>query len=76
MQYARLAKLSRITRKLPTLESKWVFLSWVAEMLFDNSSKISNSPSSHFSGKNGIRNGFMPHIMGHKLSHIYVREVR
>jgi hypothetical protein len=23
-----------------------------------------------------IRNGFMPHIMGHKLSHIYAREVR
>jgi hypothetical protein len=22
-----------------------------------------------------IRNGFMPHIMGHKLSHIYAREV-
>ncbi len=28
-------------------------------------------------GKNDIiRNGFMPHIMGHKLSHIYAREVR
>ncbi len=23
-----------------------------------------------------IRNGFMPHIMGHKISHIYAREVR
>ncbi len=23
-----------------------------------------------------IRNGFMPHIMGHKYSHIYAREVR
>ncbi len=23
-----------------------------------------------------IRNGFMPHIMGHKLAHIYAREVR
>jgi hypothetical protein len=23
-----------------------------------------------------IRNGFMPHIMGHKLSHFYAREVR
>jgi hypothetical protein len=23
-----------------------------------------------------IRNGFMPHIMGHKLSHIYAHEVR
>jgi hypothetical protein len=23
-----------------------------------------------------IRNGFMPHIMGHKLSHIYAREFR
>jgi len=23
-----------------------------------------------------VRNGFMPHIMGHKLAHIYAREVR
>ncbi len=28
------------------------------------------------SSKGIIRNGFMPHIMGHKLSHIYAREVR
>jgi hypothetical protein len=27
-------------------------------------------------GAKFIRNGFMPHIMGHKLSHIYAREVR
>jgi hypothetical protein len=25
---------------------------------------------------NFIRNGFMPHIMGYKLSHIYAHEVR
>jgi hypothetical protein len=28
-------------------------------------------------GRRGhIRNGFMPHIMGHKYSHIYARELR
>jgi hypothetical protein len=26
--------------------------------------------------RESIRNGFMPHIMGHKLSHIHAREVR
>ena len=31
--------------------------------------------STHNHNQN-IRNGFMPHIMGHKLAHIYAREVR
>ena len=30
----------------------------------------------HIQEKAPIRNGFMPYIMGHKLSHIYAREVR
>jgi hypothetical protein len=31
----------------------------------------------HFNQTRGsIRNGFMPHIMGHKLSHIYAHEIR
>jgi hypothetical protein len=53
MQYARQAKLGRMTGKLPKLESKWVFLSWKAEMLSNNSSKISNSPLCLFLGKKG-----------------------
>jgi hypothetical protein len=42
MQYAPQAKLGRMTRKLPKLESKWVFLNRKAEMLPNNSSKICN----------------------------------
>ncbi len=53
MQFECLAKLSRMTRKLPKLKLKWGFLSWKAEMLFNNSSKISYSPSSLFLGKKG-----------------------
>ncbi len=48
MQFECRAKLSRMTRKLPKLKSKWVFLSWKAEKLSNNSSKISNSPSCLF----------------------------
>jgi hypothetical protein len=51
--------------------------------LVHNQYKVSNTPA--LNGWNAtmsiqvilnIRNGFMPHIMGHKLSHIYAREVR
>jgi hypothetical protein len=52
MEYARRAKLSRMTGKLPKLESKWVFLSWKAEMLSNNSSKI-RIPLRLFLGKKG-----------------------
>ncbi len=48
MQYACWAKLGRVTRKLPKLETKWVFLSCKAEMLCKNSSKISHFPSCLF----------------------------
>jgi hypothetical protein len=51
MQYARRAKLGRMTGKLPKLDAKWVFLNRKAEMLSNNNSKISNSPSSLFLGK-------------------------
>ncbi len=51
MQYARQAKLGRMTGKLPKLEAKWIFLNRKAEMLSNNSSKISNSPSCLFLGK-------------------------
>ncbi len=53
VQYECLAKLSGMTRKLPKSESKWVFLSWKAEMLSNNSSKTSNSPSCLFLGEKG-----------------------
>ncbi len=45
MQSACQAKLGRVTRKLPTLETNWVFLSLEAEMPSKNSYKISNFPS-------------------------------
>jgi hypothetical protein len=45
VQYAYQAKLGKVTRKPSKLETKWVFLSLEAEMLFNNSSKISNFPS-------------------------------
>jgi hypothetical protein len=48
MQYARQAKLGRMTGKLPKLESKQVFISWKAEILSNNSFKISDSPPSFF----------------------------
>jgi hypothetical protein len=40
----------------------------------DNDSVASGDDS--ITWKKDIRNGFMPHIMGYKLSHIYAREVR
>ncbi len=43
MQYARQAKLGKMKREPPKLESKWVFLIRKAEML-SNNSKISNWP--------------------------------
>ncbi len=51
MQYARQAKPGRMTEKPPKFQSKWVFLNRKAEMLSNNSSKISNSPSCLFIGK-------------------------
>jgi hypothetical protein len=53
MQHARQAKLGKMTGKLPKLESKWVFLNRKADMLSNNSSKISNSPLCLFLGKKG-----------------------
>jgi hypothetical protein len=37
---------------------------------------IKSPDEATFMNENCIRNGFMSHIMGHKLSHIYAREVR
>jgi hypothetical protein len=42
MQYARQAKLGKMKREPPKLESKWVFLNRKAEMLSKNSSKKSD----------------------------------
>ncbi len=53
MQFECQAKLNRMTRKPSKLESKWVFLSWKAEMLSNNSSKVSNSSSCLFFSKKG-----------------------
>ncbi len=42
VQYVCQAKLGTVTRKLPKLENRMFFLNWKAEILSNNSSKISN----------------------------------
>jgi hypothetical protein len=48
VQDACQAKLGRVTRKLPKLETKWGFLIKEVAMLSKNSSKISNFPLNLF----------------------------
>jgi hypothetical protein len=47
MQYARQAKLGRL-ENYPNWNTGWVFLNGKAEMLSNNSSKVSYSPSCIF----------------------------